>query len=172
MKPGKAVVREWQMEELLPALEGTMTSRSFTGGQAAFRESGCVQCHRFAGDGGLVGPDLSGIARRQAARDLLESIVLPSKVIAEEFVTLEIETESGEILLGRVEREYAEVLVLRPTSSSEAPVEIKKGNIRRRERSGVSNMPAGVINVLQKEQILDLVAYLLSDGDPAAKVFH
>ncbi len=172
MKPGKAVVREWQMEELLPALEGTMTGRSFTGGQAAFRESGCVQCHRFAGDGGLVGPDLSGIARRQAARDLLESIVLPSKVIAEEYVVLEIETESGEIFFGRVEREDAEVLFLRPTSSSEAPVEIKKGNIRRRERSGVSNMPAGVINVLQKEEILDLVAYLLSDGDRAAKVFH
>ena len=61
-------------------------------GRTAFRQTGCSQCHRFAGEGGSVGPDLSGVGRRLSPRDLLESLVLPSKVIAEGYATTEIET--------------------------------------------------------------------------------
>jgi uncharacterized repeat protein (TIGR03806 family) len=168
LKPDRAIVREWQMEDLLPALEMVKSGRSLASGQGAFRETGCVQCHRFAGEGGSVGPDLTGISRRQAARDLLESILLPSKVIADEYAAFEVETAGGEIVCGRIEKEDADVLVLRLAPSGEGLVEIKKGSIRRRERSDVSNMPAGVVNVLEKEQILDLLAYLTSDGDPKA----
>jgi putative heme-binding domain-containing protein len=169
LKPDKAIVREWQMEDLLPVLDQAKSGRSFASGQGAFRESGCVQCHRFAGEGGNVGPDLTGIGRRLAPRDLLESILLPSKVIADEYAAFEIETAGGEIVCGRIEKEDEEVLVLRPPASGEAPVEIKKKSIRRRERSQVSNMPAGMVNVLQKDEILDLLAYLLGEGDPKAR---
>jgi uncharacterized repeat protein (TIGR03806 family) len=172
LKPEKAMVKDWQMGDLLPALDGALGGRLFASGQAAFRESGCVQCHHFAGEGGTVGPSLTGVARRQTARDLLESILLPSKVIADEYSTFLVETEDGELLCGRIEREDADRLLLRPAAASEAPVEIRKAVIRRRERLDLSNMPAGVVNVLEKEQILDLLAYLISDGDPGARVFE
>src|SRR5262249_7266307 len=85
LKPEKTIVRQWQMEDLLPELESLKTPRSLDSGEAAFRETGCVECHRFGSQGGTVGPDLNGVGKRLLARDLLESILLPSKVIADEY---------------------------------------------------------------------------------------
>jgi putative heme-binding domain-containing protein len=170
MAPGKPIVREWQMEDLLPAIDGTLAGRSILSGKSAFRDTGCGQCHRLGGEGGTVGPDLTGIARRQGARDILESILLPSKVIADEYAAFAVETEDGQVAVGRVEREDADVLVLQPASFDEAPLEIEKKRIRSRERLDVSSMPAGMVNVLEKEQVLDLIAYLLGDGVEARRV--
>ena len=48
-----------------------------------FGATGCFQCHRFAGEGGAVGPDLTQVAGRFSARDLLESIIEPGCRISE-----------------------------------------------------------------------------------------
>src|SRR5437867_1053810 len=98
MKPPQPFVRDWKMEDLLPSLEQLRRGRSFLAGKAAFLQTGCVQCHRFAGEGGGVGPDLSGVGRRLSPRDLLESLVLPSKVIAEGYAASEIETRTGAVV--------------------------------------------------------------------------
>jgi len=164
MKPEQQFVRDWQMEELLPKLEQVNHGRSFESGKTAFKLAGCGQCHRFAGEGGGVGPDLANVGKRMSLHDLLESIVLPSKVIAEGFATTEIETKSGEIIMGRIVREDNKiVLVLAPTAISE-PVAIRKADIVRREVSKISNMPTGILNTLQESQIIDLLAYVISDG--------
>jgi uncharacterized repeat protein (TIGR03806 family) len=168
LKPEKPFVRAWQMEDLLPALEEAKAGRPGDSGKSVFRETGCVQCHRFGGEGGTVGPDLTGIGKRLAARELLESVLLPSKVIADEYATYLIETTHGEVVSGRIEREDGQVLVLRSASAVEAPVEIAKQDILDRKRSDTSNMPAGMVNVLEKEQILDLLAYLHSSQDVRA----
>src|SRR5258708_36967921 len=101
MKPEHKFVRDWEMEDLVPSLERVKQGRSFETGRAAFRQTGCSQCHRFAGEGGSVGPDLSGVARRLSMHDLLESLLLPSKVIAGGYATSEIENKGGEIVTGR-----------------------------------------------------------------------
>ena len=164
MNSQQQFVRDWKMEDLLPALKQVDRGRSFESGRVAFRQAGCSQCHRFAGEGGSVGPDLSGAGRRLSARDLLESIILPSKVIAEGYATTEIETKSGEVFNGRVERENGQVIVLRPLSATEEAVTLTKTAIRRRSLSKTSNMPTGMLNALHETQILDLLAYLISDG--------
>ncbi len=165
-------VRDWKMEELLPRLDRVQRERSFASGRAAFRQSGCGQCHRFAGEGGSVGPDLSGVGRRLSPRDLLEAIVLPSKIIAEGFATAEIESKSGEVLTGRVERENDQAVIFRPISSSDEVLTIRKSEIRRRALSPISNMPSGILNTLQEAQILDLLAYLIADGNADHAAFR
>ncbi len=165
MKPEQSFVRDWKSEELLPLLDKVKAGRSFESAKAAFKQTGCGQCHRFAGEGGSVGPDLAGVGRRLSLRDLMESIVLPSKVIAEGFATTEIETKSGEVVTGRVAREDDRVAVVLPQTATAQAVTIRKADIRRRELSKVSNMPTGILNTLQEAQILDLVAYLISDGN-------
>jgi uncharacterized repeat protein (TIGR03806 family) len=172
MEPQQKFVRDWKMEDLLPVLERVQAGRAFESGRAAFRQTGCVQCHRFAGEGGSVGPDLSGVGRRLSARDLLESILLPSKVITEGYGTTEIETASGTVIVGRIEREDDRAVVIRPLSALEAAVSIPKTDIRRRTLSSLSNMPTGIANTLNETQILDLLAYLISDDDPKHIVFH
>ncbi|MBI3849781.1 MAG: PQQ-dependent sugar dehydrogenase [Verrucomicrobia bacterium] len=185
MKSAQQFVRDWTMDDLLPKLEQAKQGRSFDSGKAAFKLAGCGQCHRFAGDVGSVGPDLTGAGQRLSLHDLLESIVLPSKVIVEGYAATEIETKSGEISNGRIVREDDQVVVVLPqtatlprgvsasttpgvgrpaTPQGEDAITIRKTDIRRRELSKVSNMPAGILNTLQETQILDLLAYVISDG--------
>jgi putative heme-binding domain-containing protein len=164
LKPELPVVKVWQMDDLLPGLDQLANGRSLEAGQAAFRTTGCVQCHKFAGDGGSVGPDLTGIEKRLAAPKLLESILQPSKDIADEYASYAIETDDGRVVAGRIERETDELVVVRPHSATEAPAEVPKASIVERTRLPVSNMPEGTVNVLEKEQVLDLLAYLLFGG--------
>jgi uncharacterized repeat protein (TIGR03806 family) len=167
LKPELAFVQAWRMDDLLPALDQLKSGRSIEAGRRAFRDTGCIQCHRRDGDGGTVGPDLADVGRRLSARDLLESILLPSKVITDEYAGTLVETSDGSIISGRIEREDDQLLVLRPASSGEE-VTVRKANIVGRRRSDQSNMPSGMVNVLKKEQVLDLMAYLQSNP-PAGK---
>src|SRR5262249_8584736 len=115
---------------------------------------------------------LSGVGHRLTPHDLLESILLPSKVIVEGYATTEIETSAGELVAGRVEREDEQVIVLRALSAGDPPVTLRKGDIRRRALSKVSNMPAGIVNTLHEKEVLDLLAYLMADGDSDHSAFR
>ena len=159
------IVQQWKLEELLPELPAVAAGRSLEAGQAAFRKTGCVQCHRFAGEGGTVGPDLSGIEKRLKAAEVLESILLPSQKIADEYASYAIQTDDGKTVAGRIERETERLLVVRPHDTAELPVEIDKALVVARKRLATSNMPEGTVNVLEKAQILDLLAYLLSGSN-------
>ncbi|MDB5352060.1 MAG: putative heme-binding protein [Planctomycetota bacterium] len=165
LKPDRPFVRDWTMDDLLPSLDQMATGRSLDSGRKAFLDTGCVQCHRIGGEGGTVGPDLAGVGRRLAPRDLLESILVPSRVIADEYANFLIETAEGTVVSGRIEREDDRVVVLRPPPPAQA-VTIEKAGILQRRRLDQSNMPAGTVNVLQKEQVLDLLAFLISDPQP------
>jgi uncharacterized repeat protein (TIGR03806 family) len=170
MTPTQKFVRDWTMEDLLPKLGGLegrviRVPDSLDSGRTAYRQTGCNQCHRFAGEGGTVGPDLAGVGRRLSPRDLLESIILPSKIISEGYATTEIETKSGESISGRVERESDRELVIRPLLATDTTMNIRKSDIRQRTLSKTSNMPTSMLNTLEESQILDLLAYLLSDPD-------
>jgi putative heme-binding domain-containing protein len=165
MKSEQAFVRDWKPDDLLPLLAQLGEGRSIENGRAAFKQTGCIQCHRFAGEGGSVGPDLTGIARRLSTLELLESILSPSKTITDGYATTEVETKSGEIISGRIEREDDRVLIMRPPTATEEMLTIRKTDIRRRALSQTSNMPTGMLNTLNESEVLDLVSYLISDSE-------
>ena len=169
LTPTKPVVREWQLADLLPGLEQLATGRSLEAGRTAFRETGCAQCHRIDDEGGTVGPDLSQVAKRLSARELIEAIVEPSAKIADEYATWLVQTDDGRTASGMIEREEHGRLVLRPASSTEPPQEIETREIVARRKSTTSNMPPGMINVLHEHEVLDLVAYLLSGRERASE---
>ena len=60
-----------------------------------FAAANCYACHHFAGDGGAVGPDLTGLAGRFSPRDILESVLEPSKVISDQYAASVITTTTG-----------------------------------------------------------------------------
>ncbi len=163
MKPQKPFVRDWTLAELAHELDQLATGRSLESGRAAFRDTGCIQCHRLGGDGGSVGPDLTDLAHRYTAVQVLESIVLPSKQIAEAYAATIVETDDGTVITGRIESEDDSTIVIRTGASSADLAKVAKQRVARRSPSPVSNMPAGIINVLQKQEVLDLLAYLMSD---------
>lgn len=169
MPAGPVASREWRMADFASDLASDQTAsqgRSAEAGKAHFQALGCLQCHRRDGEGGSVGPDLTGIGRRAGAGQLLESLLEPSKVIAPEYAQTELETRSGQTLVGRVESETAQSIVLRPVGADD-PVSVPVSEVRTRRLHPVSGMPEGMLNGLDKPQVLDLLTYLLSAGAAA-----
>jgi putative heme-binding domain-containing protein len=164
-------VRNWQMQDLLPVIEQATHGRNFERGRAAFVDTGCVKCHRFGQEGGATGPDLTGVGNRFQPADVLESILLPSKVISDQYQATEVRTTDGDVLLGQVESEDADTVRIRTNPYALDAVPVKKSEIKDRRASKVSLMPEGLVDVLTKDEVLDLIAYLRSGGNPKDKAF-
>jgi len=77
--------QEWTVTDALAALPSTPPTTNHKAGQELFRAVGCIQCHRFGGEGGSLGPDLSAVGSRFGRRDLLEAILEPQKVVSDQF---------------------------------------------------------------------------------------
>ena len=161
MKPSAVFVKNWKMADLEPALAQLESGRSLESGRRAYDKAGCVQCHRFEGEGGSVGPDLTGLAKRMKPREVLESIIEPSRTLTEAYAMVQFTMSDGMVHLGQVREETDTVVRLRSLSATSAPVTVAKALIESRKKLNISNMPPGMVNTLTKKQILDLVAYLL-----------
>ena len=81
---------------------GLKGKRDFDRGRTLFAATQCFACHRYDNEGGAVGPDLTAVAGRFSTRDLLESIVLPSKVISDQYEAVTIATTDGKVVTGRI----------------------------------------------------------------------
>ncbi|MDB4808072.1 PQQ-dependent sugar dehydrogenase [Verrucomicrobia bacterium] len=161
MKPSAVFVKNWKMADFEPSLAQLESGRSLESGRRAYDKAGCVQCHRFEGEGGSVGPDLTGLAKRMKPREVLESIIEPSRTLTEAYAMVQFTMSDGAVHLGQVREETDTVVRLRSLSATSAPVTLAKALIESRKKLNLSNMPPGMVNTLTKNQILDLVAYLL-----------
>jgi putative heme-binding domain-containing protein len=160
LPPGQ-ILRDWKLEDFnfnLPR-----AARSPQRGKSAFAKAQCVLCHRLGNEGGLIGPDLSAVGSRFDSRALLESIIEPSKVIDEKFRNTVFTLKDGTSLVGTIEREDERKVFLRESPFADKATELSRQQIQRREPSPISPMPAGLINILNKEEIEDLLG-LLSAG--------
>jgi putative heme-binding domain-containing protein len=162
-------VKEWKMAELEAQLDKVAKGRDVNRGRDAYFAGQCIKCHRIGNEGGTVGPDLTALSSRFARRDILESIVEPSKVISDQYQNIVVNTLSGKKIIGRLMDENAESIVIQPNPLSPERVEIKKSDIDTREASKVSPMPEHLVDVLSAEEILDLIAFLESGGKKDSK---
>jgi putative heme-binding domain-containing protein len=165
------IVRAWTVAELLPSVE-KLERRSFRKGEAAFDRASCRACHRFRGEGGSAGPDLTAVSSRFTRRDLLEAVVEPSKVVSDQYQNTLFQTVSGDVIVGRVVKEEAGRLHVRTDPIEETGVVLEKASIRATKPSPLSPMPEGLLNILERDSVLDLIAYLESGGDPGHALFR
>ena len=138
-----------------------------------FAAAKCGTCHRFDGSGGATGPDLSNVAGRFSPRDLVEAMVLPSKVISDQYRAMNIFTTDGKVLSGRVTAETEQSVTL--SVHAEDPTQlitIGRKEIEEIQPAKLSLMPEKLLHSLNREEVLDLIAYMLSRGDPQAGVFR
>jgi len=170
----RQLVKEWTVNDLVPLVErGLKGGRNFERGRNLFGAVGCASCHRFDNDGASVGPDLTSVAGRFSARDLLESIVEPNKVISDQYGAIVIKKKNGDVVTGRVGNLSGENLMM--IENMFAPndfTNVKRQDVESIEASKVSMMPEGLLNTLNEEEIQDLMAYLLSRGDRNNKMFR
>lgn len=159
-------VRAWNRQQLVASLDKLNEARSLESGEKLYRDLGCIQCHRFNEEGGGAGPELTKIASQRTAVQIVESIADPSATIAPEYALTLLSLSDGTSLSGRVEYEDEQVLRLRSPESFDQPITINQSEIEARRQSNVSMMPADMLNTCSEEEILDLLAYLLSAGGP------
>jgi putative heme-binding domain-containing protein len=160
MQPSAVFVKNWKPANFESGFEIAHEPDNLTRGRSAYAKVGCAQCHRLDGIGGSVGPDLSNLAKRMKPEEVLESILEPSRTIPDEYVLQQFNMSDGEVHLGQVQEETDAVVVLRSLSATGAPLRLAKALIVSRKKLNVSNMPPGTVNTLEKQQILDLIAYL------------
>ena len=120
-------------------------------------EAACVRCHKIAGEGGEVGPDLSTVGARQTREYILESIVYPNKKIAPGFESLLVTTKKGSAYAGVLKSENDKEIVL--NSPEDGLVTITKSDITARER-GLSAMIEGLGAVLSKQDLRNVIEFL------------
>jgi quinoprotein glucose dehydrogenase len=119
----------------------------------------CVRCHKIRGEGGEVGPDLTKIAEKKDAAYLLESVLYPNKQIAEGWGQTAFQLQNDSVEVGRIEKETdAEVILIQNDGSRKT---IAKSGIRAR-KAALSAMPEELGSRIEKRDLRDLVAFLLS----------
>ena len=168
----RSVQKEWTVGDLAPAIEKRLKGRNFDRGREVFGAVGCFACHRFNNEGGATGPDLTGAAGRFNPRDLLESIIDPSKEVSDQYAPIVIEKNDGSEVTGRVVNLSDNSISLSANLyDPNELVRVNRKDIKSIEHSKTSLMPSGLLNVLKEDEILDLMAFLLSRGDRQNRMF-
>jgi putative heme-binding domain-containing protein len=124
-------------------------------GRAVFQDT-CAPCHKLFGDGGDLGPDLTG-SNRANLEYLLHNILDPNAEIPNAYRTAAVELHNGRVIAGIVEVQDASMVAVQ-TPDERLPV--ARSEIRSIVQSDVSMMPEGLLNPLSDEDVRDLVAYL------------
>jgi putative membrane-bound dehydrogenase-like protein len=195
-------VTEWKITDLADDLKRVNEKRNFARGKQLFTTLACVQCHKLGsadvslfpshGHGGsqahgshahgsgpsiAVGPDLLEVVKKYKGepKAVLHEILEPSRNIEEKYRKITLELDDGSIVAGNVLAEDRETVTIYTAPPMAKEHKIAKSRIDSREPSALSIMPVGQLNTLDKEQILDLLAFLLAGGKddhPAFKHGH
>jgi putative membrane-bound dehydrogenase-like protein len=125
----------------------------------------CLRCHTIRGSGGQIGPDLSVIGKKASKQDLFESILNPSKAIADQYLNWQIETKKGLSLTGLIVEETPATVTLRDGNGKDTKLD--KKDIESREKSPKSLMPDDLLVYMTEDDLVDMVAYLFEQKTPA-----
>ncbi len=164
---------EWKFEELTASVDEMKDGRSFTNGKQLFQVAACVSCHKFNGTGTDFGPDLMKLdPKQQKPVEILHDIIDPSFRINEKYYQYTFDLKSGKAITGMIlDEKNGVVTVIENPLVKVAPLLLKVSDIDMRTKSPVSMMPKGLLDKLTREEILDLVAYVMSKGDANHPLF-
>jgi len=187
VKNPKPVVKltEWKLSDLQDDLKRVGQHRNFLKGQQLFTKLACAQCHKITGADPApsalhdhahaghshgpsltVGPDLADVVKKHKgdAKVLLQEILEPSRNVEEKYRKFIFELESGKLVTGNIVSEDKQTVTVQTGPTADQQQKLTKQEIESRRPSPISIMPAAILNPLDKEQILDLLAYLVASG--------
>ena len=168
----RPVVQDWKVEDLVAELDAKKSGFDFERGKLMFGVAQCYKCHRFGGQGGIQGPDITGSGGRFSPKDLLASIIEPNKEISDQYQATVFVTDDDQLIVGRVANLNGDVLQVMTNMLDPGNfVGLKRKDIVSAKPSPNSMMPGGLLNTLNKEEILDLLAYLRAGGNPQHQLF-
>jgi hypothetical protein len=147
--------------ELITRLETQLTPTTLAAadksrGRAVFNNL-CASCHQLYGQGGNLGPDITGAGRDSLAY-LLENIADPSAVVTADYRMNIVKLKDGRTLNGFIAAKTARTLSLRSLTETTT---VERTDISSVEESAQSVMPEGLLEAIQPAEVADLIAYLM-----------
>ena len=149
----KVQIKKWQ-----GVLTSDFLSKADLESGSEIFEQNCVACHRLYGQGGSIGPDLSG-ADRQNIYYLLENMIDPSAVLPRDFRMTLVTVKDGRTFSGTIAAESPHSITL---VGLEGEHVIPNADILKQEQLEQSIMPEGMLQNLSEAEVCDLVGYLQS----------
>ena len=116
----------------------------------------CATCHRLFGEGGDVGPDITG-SNRANLDYILQNVVDPSAVLGKDYRMTILELADGRVVSGLIQQETDSALTVRTQNDT---VLVAKDDIDEQSLSPLSMMPEGLLDRMQPQEVRDLIAYL------------
>jgi putative heme-binding domain-containing protein len=167
---------EWKLEELAESVKEMEAKggRNYANGRQMFTVATCVACHKFGGQGNEFGPDLTKLDAKvfKNAVDLTDHILDSAKRIDDKYAMYRIVLDTEKVLTAMiVEEKDGVVKVIENPLASAKPLEFKATAIVERKKLTTSIMPKGLLDKLTRDEILDLLAYVMGKADPKAKYF-
>lgn len=129
-------------------------------GEGVFVKLNCNKCHTVKPDEPIRGPYLPNVAKTYKREQLAESILLPSKTIAQGFVTNVFVMNDGKQISGFVINEAADVVTIRNNEGNELKLRVE--DIDERAKQTISMMPDNLAKDLTLEELASLLTYLES----------
>ncbi len=170
IRPPKGPAREWTLDQARRAAGG-FNKASFEKGRSLFHGLACANCHRFAGLGGDVGPDLTSVKNKFDAGYVVESILDPGKVISDQYGSSEVELRDGRKLVGLVVEKTGGALEVYPAEADSKAIAVKRADVLGIRPVATSQMPAGLLNLCNPDEVRDLIAYIMSGGDAKDRIY-
>jgi putative heme-binding domain-containing protein len=169
----RPLVKQWKLDELLPVVEKGLTQRGFERGRRLFGEARCFACHRYDNEGGALAPDLTQAAGRFSVRDLLDKVLEPSKAISDQYAQTVFTLKDGRVVVGRVVNLQGDGMSIQTDMLAPARLtRVSAKSVESAVPSKISAMPTGLLDTFREDEILDLVAYVLSRGDRQHEMFR
>ena len=125
----------------------------------------CGVCHKMYGEGGVIGPDLTGSNRANLDYFLL-NVLFPSEDVGEDYRLVTLTLKDGRTLVGNIIEENDRVLVFREISQI---TRFDQADVKSRDVSDVSLMPPGLLDTIPIDEVRDLVAYLRTASPPISE---
>ena len=116
----------------------------------------CGTCHQMYGEGGILGPDLTG-SNRANREYILLNIVDPNFDVPDGYKMIILKTINNRVLAGTIAEEDEQKVVLKSVTGKEI---ISKDEIKDRQKLAISMMPEGILETISKNDFYALIKYL------------
>jgi putative membrane-bound dehydrogenase-like protein len=136
--------------------ETALSRANVASGRTLFQKT-CGSCHRLNGEGGSLGPDLTG-TNRVNLNWLLTNVLEPNADVQDAYRMTVVTTRDGRTHNGTIAAETDRQLTLRVIGGEQTIV--NKADIQSRETTAVSMMPPGLLDSLTDGEVVDLIAYI------------
>jgi len=124
-------------------------------GRALFQRT-CAQCHKLYGEGGEIGPDITG-SNRNNLDYLLTNMLDPNAEIPNDYRTTILRTKDNRVLVGVIRRSEGQSVTI---ATPAEVVTVAKRDVAAIDPQDFSMMPEGLVLALKVDELRDLVAYL------------